>query len=158
MNKGLKYLASNVLVLFVKLNTLHFLVKGSQFQRAHETTDNYYEYFKEVYDSINERLVQKNEMPVVNIYSIISLSKGVIKELSEEKGYYTPREVYKICLEDFTKLHKILSNLIDHFIRVGDTVTEDLLRGYNSYLEKEIWFLRAQVSDSIRIEDIINVR
>ena len=146
MNHNLRVLASNALILFVKLNTLHFLVKGSQFQRVHQTTDDYYEYFKEVYDEINERLVQKNEQPVHSLAEALGLAKGAISELSIEDKAFSAMEVFSICLIDFTIFKRLLSKDIDTFIKNGDTVSEDLLRGYKAYLEKEIWFLRAQVT------------
>ena len=82
---NLRQLSATCMQIFIKLNGMHYLVQGNQFHRLHEMTQEYYEFFQESFDTFNERLVQLNLTPCVNIQEIQDLKNPYILDLQATK-------------------------------------------------------------------------
>ena len=67
--------------MFIKLNGMHYIVRGNEFIKTHETLQQYYEYFQEIFDSLNERLVQLGSSPVYSLTKIQEYRNTNINEL-----------------------------------------------------------------------------
>ena len=143
--------AANALILFVKCNGLHFLVKGYNFQESHLVTENYYDHFKLVYDWINERLVQLGEKPVVSLVRALKLQE--IEETSTD--IKKVKEVYSILDGDFRVLKNIMLNLKEASAKAKDYVTEDYCIGQLRFLDKELWFMQSKLFNDLQPTTIV---
>ena len=123
---NLKQLSATCMQIFIKLNGMHYLAQGNQFHRLHEITQEYYEFFQESFDTFNERLVQLNLTPCVNIQEIHDLKNPCLQGFRSH------------CFEDNS-----VSVLIQEAIKTEDTVTEDILRTFRIRLQKYIWMLES---------------
>lgn len=137
----MKILCANALTFFVKANTLHFLVKGYNFQECHLKTEDFYNHYKEVYDWLNERLIQLGSTPLVSLKE--AMEKATLTETNESTKKVN--EVYSIIIEDFNILKALFKKLKIESANNADFVTEDYCIGQLRYLDKEMWFIQSKL-------------
>lgn len=138
---NLKQLSATCMQIFIKLNGMHYLVKDNQFHRLHEITQEYYEFFQESFDTFNERLVQLNLTPCVNIQEIHDLKNPYILDLQATK--LSLETIVNTLINDFKLVDNSVAVLIQEAIKTEDTVTEDILRTFRIRLQKYIWMLES---------------
>lgn len=138
---NLKQLSATCMQIFIKLNGMHYLARGNQFHRLHEITQEYYEFFQESFDTFNERLVQLNLTPCVNIQEIHDLKNPYILDLQPVR--LSLDTIVTTLINDFKLVDNSVSVLIQEAIKTEDTVTEDILRTFRIRLQKYIWMLES---------------
>ena len=138
---NLRQLSATCMQIFIKLNGMHYLVQGNQFHRLHEMTQEYYEFFQESFDTFNERLVQLNLTPCVNIQEIQDLKNPYILDLQATK--LSLDTIVTTLINDFKLVDNSVSVLIQEATKTEDTVTEDILRTFRISLQKYIWMLES---------------
>lgn len=141
----IKILCSNALTLFVKCNTLHFLVKGYNFQECHLKTEEFYNHYKEVYDWLNERLIQLNSTPITSLKEALEKTTIIETDSSIKKV----NEVYRIIIEDFTIIKNLFKKLKTESADNLDFVTEDYCIGELRFIDKELWFIQSKLVKDI---------
>ncbi|MFP3728925.1 DNA starvation/stationary phase protection protein [Priestia filamentosa] len=137
LEKFLNQELANFNVLFVKLNQYHWYVKGESFFTLHEKFQEYYEELVEYIDEIAERNLIIGNAPIGTLKEYLeytTLKEEIDKDLSG-------REMVKRLLVDFKTISGELKEGIELAGEAGDSVTEDLLIGFNTYFEKNIWIL-----------------
>ncbi len=130
---------ADLAVLYVKLHNWHWRVKGINFKVIHETTERYYEHVSELYDDVAERMLQIGGSPTGSIKAY--LEKAHIKETDAES--FQPAQVIDGVLKDFEHIHSHFNRIADLASEASDRGTEDLAVQAITWLEKELWMLRA---------------
>lgn len=141
-NDGLRTIVANSMVLFIKLNTIHYLIKGLSFREVHKKTERYYDYMKSIYDELNERLVQMEDMPIKSL-GCISKYRHMIEDFVDNNCNTT--KAYEEMYEDFKIMQSLISKELDRIKQTDDVVTEDILIEYKKWFSKEIWMLKATI-------------
>lgn len=140
--KILKQLQADTLVFFTKTHNHHWNVKGRDFSQVHTATEEIYNQFAEIFDSLAERIIQLGEVPYVTLKEIINNSK--IKE--ENKTSFNSKEVMESILEDYKYFLINFKKLSEIAAKENDTTTQGFADSQISHLEKAIWMLKAQLA------------
>lgn len=141
-NDGLRTIVANAMVLFIKLNTIHYLIKGLSFREVHKKTERFYDYMKAIYDELNERLVQMEDLPIKSLDDI-SKYRHMIQDFTGNSC--TTITAYETIYEDFKVMSSLIGKELDRIKQTNDVVTEDILIEYKKWFSKEIWMLKATV-------------
>lgn len=134
---------ANFNVLFVKLNQYHWYVKGEGFFTLHEKFQEYYEELVEYIDEIAERNLIIGNAPIGTLKEYLEFT--TLKEEVEKD--LTGRQMVERTLADFETISNELQEGIEIAGEANDSVTEDLLIGFKTYFEKNIWILRAYLKN-----------
>lgn len=141
-NDGLRTIVANAMVLFIKLNTIHYLIKGLSFREVHIKTERYYDYMESIYDELNERLVQMGDIPIKSL-GCISKYRHMIEDFVDNSC--NTIRAYETIYEDFKVMLSLIGKELDRIKQTNDVVTEDILIEYKKWFSKEIWMLKATV-------------
>lgn len=148
MNEIAKRLEKHVAdcgVLYVKIHNYHWHVLGTEFNRAHEMTEGYYEEVADVLDSFAERLLQLGERAPATLKDYLRLTS--IKE-EDNSNSFTIVEVAKSLKADFEYMLKELHQTQKMAAESGDCTTDGLVSGVIANLEKHVWMLGAVLKTS----------
>lgn len=140
--KILKQLQADSLVFYVKMHNYHWNVKGKDFPQVHAATEEIYDTFAEIFDSLAERIIQLGETPCVTLKD--ALDKAKVKE--ESKTSFKSKEVLEAVLEDYKYFLKNFKKLSDVAAKNSDTTTQGYADSQVAHLEKAIWMLSAQLA------------
>ena len=138
----LNKLGANLTVLYTKLHSFHWYVKGRSFYTLHEVFENYYNYTTESLDEVAERLLAIGGRPVSTLKGALEIA--TIKEATEKE---TTKEMVAAVFHDFELLINDLTHLMSVAEEEGDQGTSDLALGLKTQLEKNVWMLRAYLAD-----------
>ncbi|PXW92705.1 starvation-inducible DNA-binding protein [Streptohalobacillus salinus] len=125
-------------VLFTKLHQHHWYVKGPNFFVLHEKFEELYDEINEHFDEFAERLLTIGGKPYSTLGEYIEHSS--VKEVpytSEIKA----EDMVKAVRSDFEVLVKDLEKGIELAGEAEDDITEDILIGYKTEIEKHMWML-----------------
>lgn len=137
-HEQLNKLVANLTVLYTKLHSFHWYVKGSSFYTLHEVFEKYYDHVTETLDEVAERFLAIGGRPVSTLKG--SLELATIKEATENES---TQEMVQAVLEDFTLLINDLAELMESSEEANDQGTADLALGLKTELEKNVWMLKA---------------
>lgn len=140
--KILKQLQADALVFFTKTHNYHWNVKGKDFPQVHAATEEIYNNFAEIFDSLAERIIQLGDVPYVTLKEV--LDKAKIKE--ESKTSFKSKEILESVLEDYKYFLKNFKKLSEVAAKQGDTTTQGYADSQVAHLEKAIWMLNAQLA------------
>ena len=138
----LNKLVANLTVLYTKLHSFHWYVNGRSFYTLHTVFENYYDYTTATLDEAAERLLAIGGRPVSTLKGALELA--TIKEATEKE---TTSEMVASVFYDFELLKKDLSTLMELSEEEGDQGTSDFALGVKTQLEKNIWMLKAYLSE-----------
>jgi len=129
-------------VLNVKLHNYHWNVEGLQFRAVHEMTEGYYNYFFGLFDDVAERILQLGAKPLATVVDYTRHSS-----LDEESGNrFNAKTVLERILADFEKLLADAGHIMELSDKFEDVPTGNLYGDHVSWLEKEIWMLKASLA------------
>ena len=134
-----KVVATEAVYLF-KLYHRHFYVKGSHFFTLHEKFEELYTHATGVFDEIAERLLAINGQPYSSMTEFIEHS--ALEDYPQSKKT-ADMDMVRDTISDIHAIVKLLVDAIELTSEVGDSVTEDLLIGYKTEYDKQIWMLNA---------------
>lgn len=137
----LNKLVANLTVLYTKLHSFHWYVKGRSFYTLHQVFENYYNNVTETLDEAAERLLAIGGRPVSTLKGALDLA--TIKEASEEES---TSEMVAAVLHDFELLINDLNKLMELSEAEGDQGTSDFALGVKTQLEKNVWMLKAYLA------------
>ena len=140
-HEQLNKLVANLTVLYTKLHSFHWYVKGSSFYTLHEVFEKYYDHVTETLDEVAERFLAIGGRPVSTLKG--SLEIATIAEATEKE---TTQEMVSAVLSDFELLINDLSELIESSEEASDQGTADLALGLKTELEKNVWMLKAYLA------------
>ena len=138
----LNKLVANLTVLYTKLHSFHWYVRGRNFYTLHEVFENYYNYTAESLDEAAERLLAIGERPVSTLKGALEIA--TIKEATEQE---TTSEMISAVFHDFKLLINDLTHLMDVAEDEGDQGTSDFALGLKTQLEKNDWMLKSYLSE-----------
>jgi len=142
ITNSLNILLADIHILVAKLHNYHWNVSGMQFHAIHTATEAYYDHFFGQFDDVAERVLQLGAKPVSTVKGYLELAT-----LKEDEGTrFEAKYVLEQVLADFTHLLKEARECNELAEEDGDVGTVDLLGGLISWLEKEIWILKASVA------------
>lgn len=138
----LNKLVANLTVLYTKLHSFHWYVRGRNFYTLHEVFENYYNYTAESLDEAAERLLAIGGRPVSTLKGALEIA--TIKEASEQE---TTSEMVSAVFQDFKSLINDLTHLMEVAEDEGDQGTSDFALGLKTQLEKNDWMLKTYLSE-----------
>lgn len=141
-HEELNKLVANLTVLYTKLHSFHWYVKGTSFYTLHSVFEKYYDYVTESLDEVAERFLSIGGRPVSTLKG--SLEIATIKEATEKE---TTNEMVEAVLNDFNLLIADLSELMGISEEASDQGTADLALGLKTELEKNVWMLKSYLSN-----------
>lgn len=127
-------------VFYTKLHQHHWYVKGPHFFTLHEKFEELYDAVNETFDEVAERLITIGEKPYSTLQEFLEHS------LIEESPYTTEKsgtDMVESVVSDLKLLADNLTKGIQITGEAEDDVTQDLLIGYKTDVEKHIWMLQA---------------
>ena len=130
----LNKLVANLTVLYTKLHSFHWYVKGRSFYTLHEVFENYYDETTNTLDEVAERLLAIGGRPVSTLKGALEIA--TIKEATETES---TSEMVASILVDFELLIKDLSEIMESSEEAGDQGTSDLALGIKTELEKKVF-------------------
>lgn len=137
----LNKLVANLTVLYTKLHSFHWYVKGHSFYTLHEVFEKYYDGVTETLDEAAERLLAIGGRPVSTLKGALELA--TIKEATEEE---TTEEMVQSVLADFNLLISELSELMEVAEENDDQGTSDFALEVKTELEKRVWMLNSYLA------------
>lgn len=140
-HEELNKLVANLTVLYTKLHSFHWYVKGTSFYTLHEVFEKYYDHITETLDEVAERFLAIGGRPVSTLKGALALA--TIAEATENE---TTKEMVEAVLADFNTLIANASDIIEVSEEAGDQGTADLALGLKVELEKNVWMLKAYLA------------
>ena len=138
----LNKLVANLTVLYTKLHSFHWYVRGRNFYTLHEVFENYYNYTAESLDEAAEWLLAIGGRPVSTLKGALEIA--TIKEASEQE---TTSEMVSAVFQDFKSLINDLTHLMEVAEDEGDQGTSDFALGLKTQLEKNDWMLKSYLAE-----------
>lgn len=132
MNK----LLANYMVHYQKLRNYHWNVKGPDFFDLHEEFEKQYKEAQKNIDGVAERIRVFGQTPLSTFGDYLKVS-----EIEETSTQLTSHEMVNEVLNDYKVLLEHMFNIIDKTIEVGDSGTEDMVKGFVKEIEKHHWML-----------------
>ncbi|GGH12601.1 Dps family protein [Paenibacillus segetis] len=129
---------ANLTVLYTKLHSFHWYVKGAHFFTLHEKFEELYNEVTANMDEIAERLLAIGGSPVATLTE--SLSLATIKEAS---GKESAEEMVSAVIADFETISEELRQGMEAAVEAEDEGTADLFLGILTSLDKHRWMLNA---------------
>ena len=136
---------SNLAIWNVKLHNYHWNVVGKQFMPVHTFTEEVYDNVFEQYDTVAELLKMRGKTPLVTV-------KDYLAHASIEEKPYTKKvsaeDMVASVVHDYRILRDELVEGIELTGEAGDDCTQDMLIGYKTEIDKNIWMLQAFLGQS----------
>lgn len=132
---------ANLTVLYTKLHSFHWYVKGANFFTLHEKFEELYNETTGYLDEIAERLLAIGGSPIATLKE--SLAIATIKEAS---GKESAEEMVAAVIADFETISEELKQGMEAAVEAEDEGSADLLLGMLTALDKHRWMLNAYSS------------
>ncbi len=123
-----------------KLYQHHFYVQGTHFFTLHEKFEDLYNEATANFDEIAERLLAIGGKPYSTLQEFIDHSSIHEKPYTEK---ISDSDMVSSTVADFRILRDKLASAIVLTGETGDDVTQDMLIGYKTEVDKHIWMLQA---------------
>ena len=141
----LNKLVANHGVLYTKLHQHHWYVQGASFYTLHEKFEELFGSVDSNNDVIAERLIAIGGQP------FSTLSEYLEHASIEEKPYtkkVSAEDLVASVVHDYRILRDELVEGIELTGEAGDDCTQDMLIGYKTEIDKNIWILQAFLGQS----------
>ena len=134
------YLASTYTI-YLKVQNLHWNIKGGKFFLIHELTEKYYENFAKDIDEIAERI----RMLGVKVPATLKLfsANTTIKEVEVMDS----EDQLPLIMGDFELLISQLHTIINQAASQNDETSVGLFSDILARLEKDLWMLKSHLSN-----------
>ncbi|GGM19403.1 DNA protection during starvation protein [Paraliobacillus quinghaiensis] len=129
-------------VFFTKLHQHHWYVKGHNFFVLHEKFEELYNEVNEKFDEFAERLLTIGGSPYSTLKEFLENATIDEKPYSKE---VSAEEMVKSVINDYKIIQKELAKGIQLAGEAGDDISEDLMIGYKTSVDKTLWMLTAYV-------------
>ncbi|WP_127580145.1 Dps family protein [Paenibacillus koleovorans] len=129
---------ANFSVLYMKLHSFHWFVKGPQFFTLHAKFEELYTQAAATLDELAERVLAIKGKPPATLKEQLELAS-----VKEAKGNESPDQMVKALIADYQTIISEIDKGADAADKEGDASTADLLTGLQTTLEKQVWMLQA---------------
>lgn len=133
-----KYL-SNLNIIYTKLHNLHWNIKGSAFFELHTKFEEYYDKVNLDLDAVAERILTLGHTPPASLKEYLSLSTIAERESKD----VTPEDSIEVIRKDLSLLLEASRGILALAQSANDQGTVDLMAGFISKYEKDLWMLTA---------------
>ncbi|GFZ33454.1 DNA starvation/stationary phase protection protein [Clostridium zeae] len=133
-----KYL-SNLNIIYTKLHNLHWNIKGAAFFELHTKFEEYYDKVNTDLDAVAERILTLGHTPAASLKEYLSLSTIAERESKD----VTPEDSIEVIRKDFSSLLEASRSILALADDANDQGTVDLMAGFISTYEKDLWMLTA---------------
>lgn len=134
----LNELLANYSVHYQKLRNFHWNVKGSDFFDLHERFEQQYNEARENIDEIAERIRVFGKVPLSTMRDYLATAE------IKESGSDLPSDLMvREVLSDFRILLEYMFAVVDVAVELGDSGTEEMVKGFIHNVEKHHWMLTA---------------
>jgi len=131
---SLNTLLANYQVFYNKLRNFHWNIEGPDFFELHEEFENEYNTVKENIDIVAERI------RVFGVKSNFTLKKTLeLSKIKEQEKNLSALEMVREVMHDYEILHDNMLDGVNAALETGDVVTENMLTGFMTELEKRHW-------------------
>lgn len=137
----LNELVANLTVMYTKLHSFHWYVKGTDFFTLHEKFENYYNEVTEALDEVAERMLSLRQRPISTLKG--SLEVATIKEATEDEN---ASKMVEVLVNDNNTLISLLNEIIEVADESNDPGTSGMAEGLKTKLEKDNWMLNAYLN------------
>lgn len=137
----LNELVANLTVMYTKLHSFHWYVKGTDFFTLHEKFENYYDEVTEALDEVAERMLSLRQRPISTLKG--SLEVATIKEATEDEN---ASKMVEVLVNDNNTLISLLNEIIEVADESNDPGTSGMAEGLKTKLEKDNWMLNAYLN------------
>jgi len=134
----LNELLADVQIMYMNTRGFHWNIKGNRFFILHEKFEEFYNELNLMADQIAERILMIGGKPV-HAYSQYIKMASIQESINKDSAEETINEI----LEGLTVLLKKERSIIAEAAQHSDDGTVDLLTGYISAQEKEMWMYGA---------------
>lgn len=138
----LNTLLADATVLYQKLRSMHWTVKGPFFFGLHSKFEEQYDGWAEHIDEIAERILTIGGTPHTTLATILKEAR-----LTEFSGNPTGKEMVSTLCEDLTTIVAHAGSTLAKAEEAGDRGTANLLDGIIDEQQKTIWMLKAFLSE-----------
>jgi starvation-inducible DNA-binding protein len=135
---ALNKLLANYSVHYQKLRNFHWNVKGADFFDVHEKFEEQYNAAKVAVDDIAERIRVFGQTPYSTMRDYLENS-----DIKEASTSLTALEMVREIIKDYEVLLESMFKVIEISIEVGDSGTEDMIKGFVKATEKNHWMMTA---------------
>ncbi|QDH20952.1 Dps family protein [Saccharibacillus brassicae] len=125
-------------VLYTKLHNYHWYVKGTHFFTLHAKFEELYNAATLRMDEVAERLLTIGGSPAATLREHLELTS-----VSEARGDETAEQMVETLVRDFRAESAELQEAIQIAGALEDKVTEDMLIGMQTAVDKDAWMLEA---------------
>jgi starvation-inducible DNA-binding protein len=139
---SLNQLLADYSVHYQKLRNFHWNVTGSDFFDIHEKFEEQYNSAKVAIDDIAERIRIFGLHPFSSMQEFINNA-----QLKEVNNDFPADEMVREIISDYEILLEQMFNVLDMAIEHGDSGTEDMIKGFIKYTEKNHWMMSAFSSE-----------
>ncbi len=140
--EALNGLLSDATVFWFKLHNDHWNFTGGQFFTLHVKYEELYTRWAQVVDDLAERVLTVGHRPVGTLREALELAQ--VKERTKDLD---ATDRVKSTLEDLRLMHERMGQAIEVASSAGDRGTENLLDDVRDTMEKNMWMLRAFLSE-----------
>lgn len=137
----LNELVANLTVMYTKLHSFHWYVKGTDFFTLHEKFENYYDEVTEALDEVAERMLSLGQRPISTLKG--SLEVATIKEATEDEN---ASKMVEVLVNDNNTLISLLNEIIELADESNDPGTSGMAEELKTKLEKDNWMLNAYLN------------
>ncbi|BDW92660.1 Dps family protein [Allomuricauda sp. XS_ASV26] len=131
---SLNTLLANYQVFYNKLRNFHWNIEGPDFFELHEEFENEYNTVKENIDVVAERI------RVFGVKSNFTFKKTLeLSKIKEQEKEISALEMVREVLHDYEILHDRMLDAVNASLETGDVVTENMITGFMTELEKRHW-------------------
>ncbi|WP_071130131.1 Dps family protein [Enterococcus timonensis] len=147
--KVLNQLVADLSQAVAVIHQAHWYMRGHGFMNLHPLMDTYMDQLNDNLDEISERLITLDGDP----YS-------TLEEFAQHTGLKSQPGTWDKSMDDhiahvvevFRYLQGVFQKGIDASAKEGDDVTNDILIGAKTTVEKNIWMLQAQLGHAPEID------
>lgn len=136
---------ANLNLMYVKLHSYHWFVKGPHFFTLHEKFEEIYNEMTAKMDEVAERLLTIGGKPYATLKEYAQHAT-----IAEADGSENAEQMVKQLIADFSQLVKEFGELNIIAEDAGDKVTADMFVGMSADLEKHIWMLNAYIGEACK--------
>jgi len=134
----LNQLLADYQVLYQKLRSYHWNVKGPMFFELHLKFEELYTDAAVKVDDLAERVLAKNEKPISTLAGALEIAR-----LKEDAGDIGAQEMVASLVDDLTELTANLRGASKVAEAEGDNASFNQLEGVADEQEKTLWMLRS---------------
>ena len=139
---AMNQLLADYSVHYQKLRNYHWNVKGQDFFDIHEQFEEQYNEAKVNIDDIAERIRVFGQTPMSTMGDY--LDNAEIKETGPD---LEAMDMVREILKDYLILLEKMFDVIDIAIENGDSGTEDMIKGFVTYVEKNHWMFTSFLNE-----------